>query len=179
MFEKRYITSNIISGSIKVDSLSQLVGATGATGPQGATGFTGATGPSGGTIASTFATLAADVQLATSNTWYDILSVSLAAGTYFIIFNAMNNRTATTGGHTTIRITDKTTHYASAQQFHASSSGITQQITCVAVVTLSTTTTIYGQVATTAGSTSELIKAAATSNASGNNVTQMISLKLA
>jgi hypothetical protein len=122
--------------------------------------------------------LTSDVQMPTSNSWYDAASIALPIGTFLINaqFTAMRN--ATTALTYFARLTNKTTHYASSQAYQTSVSGNSVNIFLTAVVTLASATTIYLQGAASSGAATVLIKAALSANGSGNNATQMTAIKL-
>jgi hypothetical protein len=137
-----------------------------------------ATGPVTG-IAYASAVLGSNLQLTTSDTWYDGPSVSLSAGTWVINATAFYRRTSTTGAHVSLRIGDGTTHYASAGQYHPSAALTTFQLNTCCVITLTGTTTIKLQAATTAGAATSNIQAAVSNNGSGNNATQITAIRVA
>jgi cytoskeletal protein CcmA (bactofilin family) len=136
-------------------------------------------GSSAGSITNDEASLAADVQMPTSNTWYNGPSVSLAAGTWLITGHISFWRTATTATIWFGRITDGTNHYASSQAYTPSVAGTGANVALTAVITLAGTTTIRLQGTTSAGAAACLMKAATTANGSGNNATQITAIKLA
>jgi hypothetical protein len=137
------------------------------------------TGGGGGSLTSAEASLSSDVQMPTSNTWYDGPSVSLAAGTWLINTHTTLARTATTALTYFNRLTDGTNHHASSSQYQASVANHTVSIGLSAVITLASTTTIKIQSASNAGATSVLMKAALLANGSGNNATQITAVKIA
>jgi len=137
------------------------------------------TGGGGGSITSTEASLSTDVQMPTSNTWYDGPSVSLAAGTWLVSTHTTFARTATTALTYYNRITDGTNHHASSSVYMASVANHSANVGLTAVFTLASTTTIKIQSTTNAGATSALMKAALLANGSGNNATQITAIKLA
>ena len=130
------------------------------------------------TLSSYTDALGSDVQMPTSNTWYDATSIALPIGTFLINaqFTAMRN--ATTALTYFARLTNKTTHYASSQAYQTSASGNCVNIFLTAIVTLASATTIYLQGAASSGAATVLIKAALSANESGNNATQMTAIKL-
>lgn len=136
-------------------------------------------GSSAGSITNTEASLAADVQLPVSGTWYDGPGVSLAAGTWLVTAHVTLWRTATTATTWFSRITDGTNHHASSQAYTASVAGTGVNIAMTATLTLTGTTTIKIQSTTSAGATACRMKAATTANGSGNNATQITAIKLA
>ena len=121
--------------------------------------------------------LATDVAMAAANTWYDGPTVSLAAGTWLVMASATLGRTTTTAGHYNIRISTGTTHYASVQQYHASVANNWAALSCNAIVTLASTTTIKLQASGTI--TSDVLKAATANNSSGNNATGLVAVRIA
>lgn len=144
-------------------------------------GITGGTITSTGTLAlsltqqSAFAS--ADVAMTNANTWYDGPSLSLTAGTWLLFASANVGRTATTAGNYDLRISTGTTHYASVQQYHASVANNWAALSCNGVAVLAATTTIKIQVAGTIAG--DVLKAATPNNASGNNATGLIALRIA
>lgn len=138
-----------------------------------------ATPSSGATLTNAEALLGADVQLAVTNQWYDGPSVSLAAGTWLVNCHLTHWRTTTTAETVFARITDGTNHHASTQYSHASVAGIGNNVCMTALLTLAGTTTIKGQMATSAGATTSLMKAAMTANGSGNNASIITAIKIA
>ena len=138
-----------------------------------------ATTPTAAAITNATAALASDVALSVSNQWYDGPSISLSAGTWLVMAHATHNRAATTAATRFLRITNKTTHYASTSEYHPSVNPNSANLFVAATVVLASTTTIYIQAATSVGSTAELLKAATATNGSGNNATQINAIKLA
>jgi hypothetical protein len=134
---------------------------------------------SGATLTHAEASLSADVQMPSSNTWYNGPSVSLDAGTWLVTAHLTQVRAATTAETIYGRISDGTNHYASQQGYHASVSGTGVPMTMTAVITLGSTTTIRAQMATSAGNANSLIKAAMTANSAGNNASQITAIRVA
>lgn len=115
--------------------------------------------------------------MASANTWYNGPSVSLAAGTWLVMASATVGRTTTTAGNYNIRISDGLTHYASVQQYHASVANNWAALSCNAIITLASTTTILLQAA---GSiTLDVLKATTPNNGSGANATGIVAVKIA
>jgi hypothetical protein len=141
--------------------------------------YSWATPSGGGSITNAEASLSADVQMPSNNTWYNGPSFSLAAGTWLITAHLTQVRNATTAETIYGRITDGTNHYASQQAYHPSASGSGCDLCMTAIITLAGTTTITAQCATSAGSTNSLIKAALSANGAGNNASQITAIKLA
>lgn len=132
----------------------------------------------GATLTNAEGSLAADVQLAVTNTWYDGPTVSLAAGTWLVNCHMTQVRTSNTAETIYARISDGTTHQASTQFYHAASTSHSGNIVMTAIFTLASTTTIKGQMATSSGATSSLIKAALVANGAGNNASQITAVKI-
>jgi len=124
------------------------------------------------------AALGANVSLSSSNTWTDVLSQSLTAGTWVIMAQVTHSRSATTAETVYARLSDGTNHYASSQMYHASSSGAGVVLFLVAKVTLSATTTIKVQAATSAGAAASTVIAALTANGVGNNATKLVAMRV-
>lgn len=123
--------------------------------------------------------LSANVPLTTTSTWYDITSLSLTAGTWLITAQMTHVKSSTTAGTVFGRITDGTNHYASTQMFHTSTTGTGVLLFMTCLVTISNTTTIKTQAATSVGASTSNILAATTANGSGNNATQICAIKVA
>jgi hypothetical protein len=102
-----------------------------------------------------------------------------SAGTWLVLAHATYNRAATTAATRFLRITNKTTHYASTSEYHPSVNPNSANLFVAATIVLASTTTIYIQAATSVGSSAELLKAATVTNGSGNNATQINAIKLA
>jgi hypothetical protein len=132
----------------------------------------------GGALSSATAALAADVSLTTSNQWYDGPAVSLAAGTWLVAATITQVRTATTAETIYGRLTTGIVHYASTQMYHASVNGTGVALSLNALITLAATTTVKCQCATSAGNSNSRMRAATTSNSSGNNATMITALKV-
>lgn len=124
------------------------------------------------------AALSADVQMPTTNTWYDGPGVTLTPGTWLVNAVVTQLRTATTAETIYARVTNGTTHYASTQGYHASvaNSGCTLFMT--ALITVASNTAIKIQGATSAGAAASLMKAAMTANGSGNNATMITAVRI-
>jgi hypothetical protein len=138
-----------------------------------------ATTPTAAAITNATAALASDVVLSVSNQWYDGPSISLSAGTWLVMAHATHNKEATTAATRFLRITNKTTHYASTSEYHPSVNPNSANLFVAATIVLASTTTIYIQAATSVGSSAERLKAATVTNGSGNNATQINAIKLA
>jgi len=155
--------------------------------PSGVTSVAAGYGVTGGPITTTgtlavsltqqSAFLGTDVAMTNANTWYDGPSLSLAAGTWLLFASANVGRTATTAGNYDLRISTGSTHYASVQQYHASVANNWAALSCNGVAVLASTTTIKVQVAGTIAG--DVLKAATPNNASGNNATGLIAVRVA
>jgi hypothetical protein len=132
-----------------------------------------------GSLARHSGALSADVQLANTNQWYDGPSVTLPAGTWLVRASATFIRNTTGVAHWTGRISDKTNHFASGQQYTASVSGIAFTMSVEEIITLASTTDIFFQASTNAGNAAALMKAAAAVNGVGNNATRITAIRLA
>ena len=130
------------------------------------------------TLSSYTNALESDVEMPTSNTWYDATSIALPIGTFLINAQFTAQRNATTALTYFARLTNKTTHYASPQAYQTSVNGNCVNIFLTAIVTLASATTIYLQGTTSSGASTVLIKAALSDNGSGNNATQITAIKL-
>jgi hypothetical protein len=120
---------------------------------------------------------ATDVALASANTYYNCASVSLTAGTWLLMGTGTLGRTTTTAGNYNLRISTGTTHYASTQQYHASVANNFASLSCNAIITVATTTTIYLQAAGTL--TNDIVKATTPNNASAATATGLIGIRIA
>lgn len=129
-------------------------------------------------MTSASASLSADVQMPTSNAYVNGPSVSLGAGTWLVFCTLTVVRAATTLANYTGRISDGTNHYASTQSTQPSQNPHAVCLAMSAVITLVSTTTIRGQAATSAGSTTTAIKAATSINGSGNNASHINAVKI-
>ena len=134
------------------------------------TGLTGVTFSSG--------VVAADVTMATANRWYTATatSVTLTAGTYYIVGQMTMGMASGVVDVMYARITDGTNNYASGQCLNPATNPHATTITMTTVVTLGGTTTLALQ--GTASVANALIKAAMTANGVGNNATQLMAVKL-
>ena len=132
----------------------------------------------GGALTTASAALSADVNLASSNQWYDGPGVSLATGIWLVAATITQVRSATTAETIYGRITTGTTHYASTQMYHPSANGGGASLCLNALVTLAATTTIKCQCATSAGNSNSRMRAATTNNSSGTNATMITALKV-
>ncbi len=174
-------------------------GATGATGPAGPAGTNGVGVPTGGSTGQVLSKassadydtawttpssggggslsysqtfLAADVSMSTGGVSYDLLSLSLAAGTW-VVFASADIQTNVAGGCAT-RLWDGTTIYAAANASWTAA-GHRSQLACMSVIVLSGTITIKYS-ATPQGS---MIAHASTVEYSYQHATQLVAIKIA
>lgn len=130
--------------------------------------------PPAGSLTTASSVLGADVNL-TASTWTNIVSVSLAAGTWLIwapcrLYNATNSAIWDA------RIWDGTTTYGSQSVETNSTNGRHASLVPVAIVTPASTTTYYLAVYTTQGSGQVKYLSSATGV---SNATQIIAVKVA
>lgn len=125
------------------------------------------------------AVLAADVQLATSNTFYDGPSLTLGAGTWLIKAKAQYLKTTTTASHVTARLHDGTNTLDDVTQYHANVTNVALGFSLFRIVTLTAPTIIKLQMATNVGVATALMKATAPNNGSGNNATRLSAVRIA
>lgn len=135
--------------------------------------------PPGGSITHASDALTTDVALTGTNVFYDGPSVTLAAGTWLLTGHANYHKSATVGSHVTVRLSDGTNHFASQSQFHTSISNIALGFAVSAIITLSSSTVLWLQMATSSGNAAALMKAAAANSPSGNNATMICAIRLA
>ncbi len=140
------------------------------------TGIPGCGGGGGGTVTSAVLTTG-DVTLP-QNTWTDILSLSLAAGTYVIM--AMANLQSVTGAQDVdIRIqntTDTATLASGAASITATSFDWTVSVVCTVVLGGTKTVKLQGNASAASGGKA---LQAIQSNSTGNNAVQIVALKIA
>jgi len=120
---------------------------------------------------------ATNITLALANTYYNCATVSLTAGTWLLMGTSTLGRTTTTAGHYNLRISDGLNHHASTQHYHASVANNFASLSCNAIVTVATTTTIHLQAASTL--TNDVARATTPNNASGANATGLIGIRIA
>jgi len=96
--------------------------------------------------------ITSDVTLTSASTWYTVSTVTLAAGTWLVLGNATMSRAGTGTRSFGIQINISTTTYASASQGLASATGNAGQLSCQAIITLTSSTAVTLQAASsTAG----------------------------
>jgi hypothetical protein len=133
---------------------------------------------SGGALSYEEAILGTDVVMSTSNLFYDVVSVSLSAGTWLLNAHLTQVRGATTAETIVARLTNKTTNFASQQMYHPSASGAGVALSITKVLVLASPTTIFLQCATNSGNANSRVEAATTVNTSGNNATILTAVKI-
>jgi hypothetical protein len=139
-----------------------------------------ATTVSANTFAMTYvsAALAADIQMPTSNAFVIGPSATIGPGTWLVNAHATLNRSTTTAATYTVRVALGSTTVASTSQYHASVAGIATNVSLTCIVSTGASTTIGIRAATSAGATTELLKASAPISADGNNATIITALKI-
>jgi hypothetical protein len=141
--------------------------------------YTIAAASGGGAISYADAVLTADVELTANNTWYDGPSITLAAGTWFIVATGHHRRNATTAANVGIRVWDGAAAVAHGEAYHPSANGAQLQIPAHGVVVLTETKTMTLQMLTSSGNVAALMKAATQNNSQGNLPTRITAIKLA
>jgi len=133
-------------------------------------------GGGGGSLTFLTTALSADFTLTSVSTYYDILTLSLTSGTWWVegIFNAQNQNSSATDF--VGKVWDGTTASGSAQSTMPGGVGFVEQIPVVGVVTLGSTTTY--RLAVAAGRASQKVMAATTNFGSGNHATRLSALKV-
>ena len=122
--------------------------------------------------------VAGDVTMTTLGRWYAATgsSITLPAGTYFIVGQITMGKAALAAEVMYARITDGTNSYASGQCHNPATNPHATAITLTTIVKLGATTTLALQ--GTSSVATGLIKAALTANGVGNNATQLTAVKL-
>jgi hypothetical protein len=121
--------------------------------------------------------IAANVTLSATNTFYIGPSVALSPGLWLASFHVTFSRTTTTAVNYFAKLTDLTTVYASGQQYQASVANHFAQMSMTAIIRLTSGTTIYGQGATSAGSSGSTMRAAL-STGTNPSATQITAVKI-
>jgi hypothetical protein len=124
--------------------------------------------------------LTADISMPAANTWYDIVSISLEAGTWLVGSSFLYSRTNNVADIAYCRITDKTNHFASTSQNRQAANNATLNLATTTIITVASTTTIWLQAAqnTTAAANVALTKAVMIANGAGNNATQITAIRV-
>ena len=139
-----------------------------------ATGLKWATASS--SLTSQSANLAADVTMTSANTYYDGATITLAAGTWFIVANIfLHDAASTLPGAMGAKLWDGTTVSSSLEFRGGAALGVTGTLSAIVVPTTSTTYKISG----VSSGASAVIKAAQISNGSGNNAGHISAVKIA
>ncbi len=139
------------------------------------------TGSDGTVVAappSSSAVLAADVTLTTAGTWYSVLTLTLAAGTWVVSAHALfGSPNGYYLGY--LRLDNSSaTYYASTDQpGYAGGAASYWSASLETVIVLAGSTTV--RLAATAGTNGDKVKAALGVNGVGNNATQLIAVKIA
>jgi hypothetical protein len=124
--------------------------------------------------------LTADISMPTANTWYNIVSVSLEAGTWLVNTSLLYVRTNNTADIVYCRVGNGTDHYASTSENRTATANATLNLATTTIITLASTTTIWLQAAqnTAAAANVALTKAAMIANGAGNNATQITAIRV-
>ena len=129
----------------------------------------------GGSLTSQSANLASNVTMTSANTYYDSVSISLAAGTWYIVAQTSIEDGGGNGGRKTAKLWDGTTVTSSLDSTQPT--GGTIGMTLSGIVVPATTTTYKVSVAGSQGS--QTILATATTNGAGANVSHISAIKIA
>jgi hypothetical protein len=136
--------------------------------------------PIGGAIAYADAALQADVELTANNTWYSGPSITLPAGTWFVMSTAHYRRNATTAAGVVTRVWNGVMAVANGGASHPSLNGAELQIPASGPVVLTAQTTLTLQMlATTGGAGISFMKAQTQSSPQGNLPTRISAIRLA
>jgi hypothetical protein len=123
--------------------------------------------------------LLANVQLpASAPTFYDGPTVTLSPGTWMVSFHVTFSRSTTTAVSYLARITDKTSVFAAGQQYHPSVANHFVQMSMTTIASVQTATQIWGQGATTAGSSGSYMRYALSTTTWGAGSTQLTAVRL-
>ena len=125
--------------------------------------------------------LTADISMPSANTWYNIVSVSLEAGTWLVNSSFLYLRTNNVADIVYCRISDAgTTYYASTSENRIAANNATLNLATTTIITLTSTTTIWLQAAqnTAAAANVALAKAAMAAIGAGNNATQITAIRV-
>jgi hypothetical protein len=103
------------------------------------------TATNGFAIPNQSAKLAADFDMRTKDQVYNILSISLTAGTWLVNAHLTYNRTNTTANSVLCRISDGVNHYASAEAYRPGTANLPISLQVTTIITLASATTIILQ----------------------------------
>lgn len=126
----------------------------------------------GGTFITASAVLGADVAMTLANTYYDAVTVSLAAGRWYMVGFAQTIAPGVAHNHTA-KLWDGTTNFASGM---VAIGGNFAHTGVAAIVTPGSTTTYKLSVASSG--TGDTIQAATTGNPAGNTATHLVAIKV-
>jgi hypothetical protein len=131
--------------------------------------------PSSGSLTSQSANLASNVTMSSANTYYDSVSISLAAGTWYIVAQTSIEDGGGNGGRKTAKLWDGTTVTSSLDSTQPTGGTIGMTLSGIVVPT---TTTTY-KVSVAGSQPSQTILATATTNGAGANVSHISAIKIA
>jgi hypothetical protein len=121
-----------------------------------------------------------DLSIALNDTYSEVVSASLSAGVWHVIATVTTTSATSRINTTFLRLSDGTNHFASTQQTESDVSNNSTSMTVNAIINLNSTTTVGAYIAGSAAATSAVVvKAAQTSNGSGNNATMITAVKIA
>jgi hypothetical protein len=140
----------------------------------------GATAPEWGaasvSLTSQSANLGADVTMTSANTYYDGATITLAAGTWFIVANIfLHDAASTLPGAMGAKLWDGSTVSSSLEFRGGAALGVTGTLSAIVSPASSTTYKISG----VSSGANAVIKAAQISNGSGNNAGHISAVKIA
>ena len=130
------------------------------------------------TLAFTSATRTSNVTLINSGVWYDVFSLSLAAGVWLL--NTSVQFQHTTNGEVLygLRISDGTNHFASGQKFAHNKNPNSGILNLTSLITLASTTTVLTQAITDTGGSSVTVRAATSLYPSGDTASQINAVRI-
>lgn len=118
-------------------------------------------------------------QTAIDTTWYAGPSVTLPAGTWLVIASAGYLKNATGVGTVYVRLWDGAAAHASGSMYHPSTAGVTVEIGMPpTVIVLATETVISVEMTTNSAGANTLFRAAMLTNGQGNNISQIVAVRL-
>ena len=168
------VATSTTIGGVKPDNITITVAADGTI---SSLGGSGGSGGSGSGITTQQALLTTDVQLTTSNTFFDILSLTLTSGKYLITSNS-NYQRAVTANPGIAAFYDGSNYLANGSAYTASATQSSTELSLSTILNITETTTIKLQAQCSSGSTSSLVKATRIAGAT-IGTTNLIALRLA
>lgn len=120
--------------------------------------------------------LSSNVTMTNATSWYTALTLSLTSGTWLIIGSTSTSKSTSQISHYDMRIHDGSAALASSQTMHSSHADSAVGMSCSAIVTLASTTSITLDVA---ASTTGCVVNAATSTMSSPKATVLNAVRIA